>query len=42
MQHINLGKDLMNRIIEETKDAGKIETHPKFEGKQMVMIISPI
>jgi len=42
MQHINLGKDLMNRIIEDTKDVGKIETHPKFEGKQMVMIIQPI
>ena len=42
MQHINLGKDLMNRIIEDTKDVGKIETHPKFEGRQMVMIIQPI
>ena len=42
MQHINLGKDLMNRIIEDTKEVGKIETHPKFEGRQMVMIIQPI
>jgi|TARA_B100001094_G_scaffold316496_1_gene357747 translation initiation factor IF-3 len=42
MQHINLGKDLMNRIIDDTKDVGKIETHPKFEGRQMIMIIQPI
>ena len=42
MQHINLGRDLMNRIIEDTKEVGKIETHPKFEGRQMVMIIQPI
>ena len=42
MQHINLGKDLMNRIIEDTKEVGKIETHPKFEGRQMIMIIQPI
>ena len=42
MQHINLGKDLMNRIIEDTKEIGKIETHPKFEGRQMIMIIQPI
>jgi translation initiation factor IF-3 len=42
MQHINLGRDLMNRIIEDTKDIGKIETHPKFEGRQMIMIIQPI
>ena len=42
MQHINLGKDLMNRIIEDTKEIGKIETHPKFEGRQMIMIIQPV
>jgi len=42
MQHINLGRDLMNRIIEDTKDVGKIETSPKFEGRQMVMIIQPV
>ena len=41
MQHINLGKDLMNRIIEDTKEVGKVETHPKFEGRQMIMIIQP-
>ena len=42
MQHINLGKDLMNRIIEDIKEVGKIETNPKFEGRQMIMIIQPI
>jgi len=42
MQHINLGRDLMNRIIEDVKEIGKIETHPKFEGRQMIMIIQPI
>ena len=42
MQHINLGRDLMNRIIEDTKDVGKIETSPKFEGRQMIMIMQPI
>ena len=42
MQHIQLGKDLMNRIIEDTKDLGKVETHPKFEGRQMIMIIQPV
>ncbi len=42
MQHTQLGKDLMNRIVEDTKDVGKIETHPKFEGRQMIMIIQPV
>ena len=42
MQHIELGKNLMNRIIEETKEIAKVESKPKFEGRQMVMIIQPI
>jgi len=42
MQHIQLGKDLMNRIIEDSKKVGKVETHPKFEGRQMIMIIQPV
>ncbi len=42
MQHTNLGKDLMDKIIEETKDIAKVESKPKFEGRQMVMIIQPI
>ena len=41
MQHVELGKNLMNRIIDDTKDIGKVETHPKFEGRQMIMIIQP-
>ena len=41
MQHVELGKDLMKRIIDDTKDIGKVETHPKFEGRQMIMIVQP-
>ena len=42
MQHTDHGKELMNKIIEETKDIAKVESQQKFEGKQMVMIIQPI
>ena len=42
MQHVELGKNLMKRIIEDTKDIGKVETNPKFEGRQMIMIIQPL
>ena len=42
MQHTDLGKDLMDKIIEETKDVAKVESKPKFEGRQMVMIIQPL
>ena len=41
MQHIQLGKDLMDRIIIDTKELGQVEVKPKFEGKQMIMIIQP-
>ena len=41
MQHVDLGKKLMDRIIEDVKDIGKVETSPKFEGKQMIMVIQP-
>tara|TARA_B100000767_G_scaffold201626_1_gene188524 strand:+ start:183 stop:728 length:546 start_codon:yes stop_codon:yes gene_type:complete len=42
MQHTELGKELMKKIIEETKEIAKVESRPKFEGRQMVMIIQPI
>ena len=42
MQHTDLGKDLMNKIIDDTKDVSKVESKPKFEGRQMVMIIQPL
>ena len=41
MQHVQLGRDLMDRIIEDTKDIGKVEVRPKFEGRQMIMIVLP-
>ena len=41
MQHVQLGKDLMSRIIEDTKEIGRVEVNPKFEGRQMIMIIHP-
>ena len=41
MQHVELGKNLMQRIVEDTKDIAEVETHAKFEGRQMIMIIQP-
>ena len=42
MQHTNLGRDLMDRIINDMLKVGKVEVPPKFEGKQIIMIIQPI
>ena len=42
LQHSNLGSDLMNKIREDLKEIGKIELNPKFDGKQMIMIVQPL
>ena len=42
MQFTDLGYKLMKRIIADTNTIGKVEIHPKFEGRQMIMIIQPI
>jgi len=42
MQHTNLGHELMDRIIQDTASLGKIEIEPKFEGRQIIMIIQPL
>jgi len=42
MQHTHLGHKLMQRIINDTNSIGKIEVQPKFEGKQIIMIVQPL
>ncbi len=42
MQHTDLGNKLMDRIIIDTSKLGKVEVQPKFEGRQIVMIIQPL
>lgn len=42
MAHQNLGRELLERVAEDTKDAGKVENMPKMEGRQMVMMIGPL
>ena len=42
MQHTGLGYDLMERITNDTATLGKIEVKPKFEGRQIIMIIQPL
>ena len=42
LQHSHLGKELMDKIKDDMKDIGKVELHPKFDGKQMIMVIQPL
>tara|TARA_A100001011_G_C14089163_1_gene747820 strand:- start:324 stop:725 length:402 start_codon:yes stop_codon:yes gene_type:complete len=41
MAHQELGRQLLERVSEDTKDIGKIDTIPKLEGRQIVMLINP-
>ena len=42
MQHHHLGMELLNRVQDDTKKFGKLELSPKFEGRQMTMVIQPL
>ncbi len=42
LQHSHLGNELMNKIKEDMKEIGKVELYPKFDGKQMIMVIQPL
>jgi translation initiation factor IF-3 len=42
MAHQNLGRELLERVAEDTKEIGKVENMPKMEGRQMVMMIGPM
>ena len=42
LQHSHLGNELMAKIKEDMKEIGRVELHPKFDGKQMIMVIQPL
>ena len=42
LQHSHLGNELMNKIQQDMQDIGKVEQDPKFDGKQMIMVIQPL
>ena len=42
MQHHYLGMELLKRVEEDLKEVGKLELSPKFEGRQMSMVIQPL
>jgi translation initiation factor IF-3 len=42
MAHQDLGRQLLERVAEDTKELGKIENMPKMEGRQMIMMIGPL
>ena len=42
LQHSHLGNELMDKIKQDIQETGKVELQPKFDGKQMIMVIQPL
>jgi translation initiation factor IF-3 len=41
MAHASLGMDVLKRIKADTEPIAKVESEPRFEGRQMIMILAP-
>lgn len=41
LSHPEIGREILERVSEEIKEWGVIEVAPKFEGRTMVMVLSP-
>lgn len=42
MAHLNLGRELLERVAADVDGKGKVENMPKMEGRQMIMMIGPV
>jgi len=41
MAHQQLGMQLLQRVAEQTTEVAKVESYPRLEGRQMLMVLSP-
>jgi translation initiation factor IF-3 len=42
LNYQNLGLELLEKIIDNLNEVAKVESPPKFEGKQYIMVLGPI
>ncbi len=42
LQHSSIGSELMEKIKQDMESIGRVELQPKFDGKQMIMVIHPL
>ncbi len=42
LQHSHLGNELMDKIKQDMQEIGRVELQPKFDGRQMIMVIQPL
>jgi len=41
MQHPDLGRKILDQVADTVVDAGKVETYPRLDGRNMVMVLAP-
>ena len=41
MAHVELGSQLLERVREDIEEEAKVESLPKMEGRQMIMVLAP-
>lgn len=41
MQHPELGRKILDRVSETVQNVGKVEFHPRQDGRNMVMVLAP-
>ncbi|MFB3887480.1 MAG: translation initiation factor IF-3 [Thermodesulfobacteriota bacterium] len=42
LAHPDLGRNMLGRITEESKEWGKVEQPPRFEGRNFTMVLAPL
>jgi len=41
MAHQEIGLNVLRRVQDELAEVAKVESHPKLEGRQMIMVVAP-
>ena len=42
LAHTDIGRRLLDRLAEEVKDLGTVESNPKLDGRNMIMVLAPL
>ncbi len=42
MAHTELGRKLLDRLTDDLKELGTVDTYPKLDGRNMVMVFAPV
>jgi len=40
--HPELGREVLERVAQELDDVGKVESQPRLEGRNMIMVLAPV